>query len=186
MGESPILQVRGLKKSFGNLEVLKGIDFEVAKGEVVCVIGASGSGKSTLLRCLNLLEASNGGEIIFAGKPIHDLVLPRGRSAEKARNAVRSEIGMVFQQFNLWPHKTVINNIVEAPIMVRGIPRQAAEEQAMELLRKVGLLEKANERPSTTFGRATATRGNRTRARDEPAGHAFRRGDLRARPGTDR
>jgi polar amino acid transport system ATP-binding protein len=152
MGQAPILEVRRLTKSFGPLEVLRGIDFEVAKGEVICVIGASGSGKSTLLRCLNLLEESNGGEIIFAGKPIHGLMSPRGWAAERARSAVRSEIGMVFQQFNLWPHKSVINNIVEAPILVRGTPRPEAEEKALELLRKVGLLEKANERPSRLSG----------------------------------
>jgi ABC-type polar amino acid transport system ATPase subunit len=152
MGEAPILEVRGLKKSFGPLDVLRGIDFEVTKGEVICVIGASGSGKSTLLRCLNLLEESNGGEIIFAGKPIEGLVSPRGWAAERARSAVRSEIGMVFQQFNLWPHKSVINNIVEAPILVRGTARPEAEAKALELLRKVGLLDKANERPSRLSG----------------------------------
>jgi len=152
MDTRPILQVRGLKKSFGALEVLKSIDMDVSKGEVVCVIGASGSGKSTLLRCLNLLEASNGGEIIFDGKPIQDLVSRSGRAGEKARNAVRSEIGMVFQQFNLWPHKSVLNNITEAPILVRGMSREAAEEKARALLTKVGLIEKINERPSRLSG----------------------------------
>jgi ABC-type polar amino acid transport system ATPase subunit len=152
MADQPILQVRGLRKSFGPLEVLKGIDLDVAKGEVVCVIGASGSGKSTLLRCLNLLESNNGGEITFNGKPVHDLAVRRGFAAEKARNELRAEIGMVFQQFNLWPHKNVLNNIVEAPILVRRMPRAAAEERARELLRKVGLIEKASERPSRLSG----------------------------------
>ena len=147
-----ILQVRGLRKSFGTLEVLKGIDLEVSKGEVVCVIGASGSGKSTLLRCINLLEGSDGGEIRFRGEAIQRLVGERGRAAERARNALRADIGMVFQQFNLWPHKSVLHNVTEAPIVVRGTPRKKAELEATELLRKVGLAEKAHERPSRLSG----------------------------------
>ena len=146
------LEVRGLRKSFGSLEVLKGIDLKIAKGEVVCVIGASGSGKSTLLRCLNLLESRDGGEILFQGNAIHQLVGLRGRAAERARTAVRAEIGMVFQHFNLWPHKSVLHNITEAPIVVRGTSRQQAELAAIELLRKVGLEDKANQRPSRLSG----------------------------------
>jgi polar amino acid transport system ATP-binding protein len=151
-GLPPTLEVRGLRKSFGTLEVLKGIDLKIVKGEVVCVIGASGSGKSTLLRCLNLLESSDAGEILFQGKAIHQLVGQRGRAAERARTAVRADIGMVFQQFNLWPHKNVLHNITEAPIIVRGVSRAQAELDATELLRKVGLSDKAHQRPSRLSG----------------------------------
>ena len=147
-----LLQVRGLRKSFGANEVLRGIDLDVEKGAVVCIIGASGSGKSTLLRCLNLLEASTGGEILFRNKPIQQLVAQRGRSAERSRTAVRSAIGMVFQQFNLWPHLSVLGNLCEAPVIVRKVPRAEAERKGLELLRKVGLVEKAHERPSRLSG----------------------------------
>ena len=147
-----LLQVRGLRKSFGANEVLRGIDLDVEKGAVVCIIGASGSGKSTLLRCLNLLEASTGGEILFRNKPIQQLVSQRGRSAERSRTAVRSAIGMVFQQFNLWPHLSVLENLCEAPIIVRKVPRADAERKGLDLLRKVGLVEKAHERPSRLSG----------------------------------
>ena len=150
--EAFLLQVRGLRKSFGANEVLRGIDLDVEKGAVVCIIGASGSGKSTLLRCLNLLEASTGGEILFRNKPIQHLVSQRGRSAERSRTAVRSAIGMVFQQFNLWPHLSVLENLCEAPIIVRKVPRADAERKGLELLRKVGLVEKAHERPSRLSG----------------------------------
>jgi ABC-type polar amino acid transport system ATPase subunit len=148
----PILSVRGLRKSFGRLEVLRGVDLQIEQGEVVCLIGASGSGKSTLVRCLNLLEPSDRGEILFEGRPIQLLSSMRGRAGERARSAVRADIGMVFQSFNLWPQKTVIGNIIEAPVLVRGTAREVAEQEAIRLLTKVGLAEKARARPSSLSG----------------------------------
>src|ERR1700722_8634322 len=141
---SPILTIRGLCKSFGDAQILRGIDLEIHKGEVVYIIGASGSGKSTLLRCLNLLEDPSGGEIYFRGRPIHQLAQQSGRAADRARNAVRAEIGMVFQHFNLWPHKTVLENITTAPMIIRRQSRSAAEQEARQLLQTVGLLDKCN------------------------------------------
>ena len=152
MSTVPILSVRGLTKRFGETEVLKGIDLEVQTGEVVCIIGPSGSGKSTLLRCLNLLETAEGGEIHFHGERIDQLGHDQGRAAERMQNRVRARIGMVFQQFNLWPWHSVITNVIEAPMLVRGLSRDAAEAEARELLEKVGLSHKASERPSNLSG----------------------------------
>src|SRR5690625_3431095 len=139
-----IIQVQDLHKYFGDLEVLKGIDCEVAEGEVVCVIGPSGSGKSTFLRCLNLLEDVTRGKVTFNGKELTGL--------KKGLNELRTEIGMVFQQFNLFPHKTVIENVMMAPIRVLKQPKSEVEKKAYELLEKVGLKEKANDFPSSLSG----------------------------------
>jgi polar amino acid transport system ATP-binding protein len=148
----PILSVRGLTKRFGETEVLAGIDLDVASGEVICIIGPSGSGKSTLLRCLNLLETPDGGEIRFLGKSVGELASQNGRVSALARNALRAEIGMVFQQFNLWPHRTVLENVILAPMLVRGSSRREAEAQARTLLDKVGLSDKADALPSRLSG----------------------------------
>jgi len=139
-----MIHVKNLKKNFGELEVLKGIDEHIAKGEVVVIIGPSGSGKSTFLRCLNLLEEPTSGEIIFEGNNITD---------KKANiNKLREKMGMVFQQFNLFPHKSVLENITIAPIKVKGEKALSANEKALSLLKMVGLTDKANAYPSSLSG----------------------------------
>ena len=127
----PILSIRGLEKSFGPLKVLKGIDLDVEKGEVVCIIGASGSGKSTLLRCLNLLEEPDCGHIWFDGQDLTDL--------DTNLDALRQKIGMVFQTFNLFNNKNVLDNCTMAPMSVRHVPKAQAEETAIRHLKAVGL-----------------------------------------------
>lgn len=139
-----MIKVEGLKKSFGKKEVLKGIDVEIKKGEVLTVIGPSGSGKSTFLRCLNLLEVANEGNIYLDGSPII------GPNIDEDK--VRSEMGMVFQSFNLFPHKTVIENIMLAPMRIQGIGESEARDRAMVLLERMGLPEKANAFPSSLSG----------------------------------
>jgi glutamine transport system ATP-binding protein len=139
-----MIKVSNLKKSFGSLEVLKGINAHVREREVVVVIGPSGSGKSTFLRCLNLLEDFDEGEIIIDGINI--------KEKQTNINKVREEVGMVFQRFNLFPHMTVLDNITLAPVKVRKWPREKAEAKAMELLKKVGLQEKANVYPDSLSG----------------------------------
>lgn len=139
-----MIKVEKLNKSFGELHVLRDIDLSVGEREVVCLIGASGSGKSTLLRCLNFLEVKDSGTISIGGEVIepatHDL------------NGVRSRVGMVFQHFHLFPHMTVIENIIEAPIHVKKVPRDQAVLEARELLAKVGLSDKENVYPSKLSG----------------------------------
>ena len=140
----PKIIVKGLVKSFGNLEVLKGIDAEIDKGEVICVIGPSGSGKSTFLRCLDLLEEPTDGEIIVDGLSITD---------KKADiNKIRRHIGMVFQQFNLFPHRSVLQNIMLAPVSLKLKTKAEAEQKARELLERVGLSDKADYRPADLSG----------------------------------
>ena len=141
---SAIIRVRGLKKSFGDLSVLKGITVDINKGDVVCVIGPSGSGKSTFLRCLNMLEAPTGGSIIFDGEDLMD--------KNTKLNLHRQKMGMVFQQFNLFPHMTILDNITCAPIMLKKTPKQEAEKKAMELLARVGLTDKADSYPAQLSG----------------------------------
>ncbi|MGI8929668.1 MAG: amino acid ABC transporter ATP-binding protein [Candidatus Limnocylindrales bacterium] len=138
------LRVEGLHKSFGQLEVLRGIDLTVAEHEVVCLIGASGSGKSTLLRCINLLEEVNAGRIWIEGAEI------TGRGVDV--NSIRRRIGIVFQAFNLFPHMNVLQNVTLAPRKVLGLSRTEAETRAMELLTRFGLTEKAHEYPDRLSG----------------------------------
>jgi len=135
--------VKNLYKSFGKLEVLKGIDCHIREKEVVVVIGPSGSGKSTFLRCLNKLEEPTSGEIIVDGIPLN---------SEVNVNAIRREVGMVFQRFNLFPHMTAIQNIVLAPEIVRKTNKTEAQKIGLELLEKVGLSDKANEYPDRLSG----------------------------------
>jgi ABC-type polar amino acid transport system ATPase subunit len=142
------IQVNGLRKSYGSLEILTGIDLNINHGEVVCIIGPSGSGKSTLLRCLNLLESPSGGTISIDS----EVIFPQSSQKDLNLREVRSRVGMVFQQFNLWPHKTVLNNIIEAPVLVRRKDKIQAIEKAKELLRKVGLTEKQDVYPSSLSG----------------------------------
>ena len=136
--------VKELKKSFGNHEVLKGISVNIKKGEVVVVIGPSGSGKSTFLRCLNLLEVPTSGEIIFEGNNITD--------KKTDINKIREKMGMVFQQFNLFPHKTVLDNLTIAQINVKKKSVEDSKKKALELLEKVGLVDKANAYPNSLSG----------------------------------
>ena len=138
------IKVKGLKKSFGSLHVLKGIDAEITTGEVICVIGPSGSGKSTFLRCLNRLEEATEGEILVDGESI------TGKNSDIAK--IRRHIGMVFQQFNLFPHYTVKENIMLAPVELKIKTKEEAEKKAMELLRRVGLADKADAKPKELSG----------------------------------
>ena len=139
-----MIKVKNLKKSFGKNEVLKGIDYNIEKGQVIVVIGPSGSGKSTFLRCLNLLEEPTEGEIIFEGNNITDKKTDINKLIEK--------MGMVFQQFNLFSHKNVIDNVTIAPIKVKGMSKEDAKTKALELLDMVGLKEKAESYPSSLSG----------------------------------
>ena len=152
--DHPMVLVEGVHKRFGGLEVLKGIDLEVARKEVLCVIGPSGSGKSTLLRCVNHLEKIDSGRLWVDGQLVgyrqrgdrlHEL-----RESEVA--AQRREIGMVFQRFNLFPHMTACQNVMEAPCHVKGLPRKEAEQRARDLLGRVGLGEKADAYPAQLSG----------------------------------
>ena len=139
-----MLVVKNLKKNFGENQVLKGIDEHIKQGEVVCVIGPSGSGKSTFLRCLNLLEEPTSGEIYLDGEQIN---------AEKTDiNKVRQKLGMVFQNFNLFPHKTVMENIILAPVNVLGKTAEESEKTGLELLKRVGLEDKKDAYPSSLSG----------------------------------
>ena len=139
-----VIRVRGLKKDFDNLSVLRGIDVDICKGDVVCVIGASGSGKSTFLRCLNLLELPTGGTIEFEGCNLMDKKVDL--------NLHRQKMGMVFQQFNLFPHLTVLNNLTLAPMMLKKISKEDAEATAMDYLGRVGLADRADAYPNQLSG----------------------------------
>lgn len=139
-----MITVKNLKKSFGDNEVLKDITLEVNPQEVVVVIGPSGSGKSTFIRCLNLLESVTGGHVYVTGKDL--------TNKKTDINEIRKNVGMVFQHFNLFPHKTVLENITMAPINVKGVSKQAANEKGMDLLHKVGLADKANVYPDSLSG----------------------------------
>ncbi|TQK63259.1 amino acid ABC transporter ATP-binding protein (PAAT family) [Brevibacillus sp. AG162] len=139
-----MIRVQNLKKSFGKVEVLKDVTLQVGKGEVVVLIGASGSGKSTLIRCINFLEIKDGGEIYIEGKSID----PKKDDLTK----VRQKVGMVFQHFNLFPHKTVLENIMEAPLIAKKADKEETKQEALRLLQKVGLSEKADAYPSSLSG----------------------------------
>ena len=147
-----MVRLAGIHKRFGELEVLKGIDLEVAKGEVVCILGPSGSGKSTLLRCVNLLEPPEDGEIFLEG---HDICKGPGSGTGEQSwelDFVRQRVGMVFQQFNLFPHKTVLDNVALAPRQVLGKPREECETKAKALLERVGLGDKFQQYPERLSG----------------------------------
>ncbi|MGD6853823.1 amino acid ABC transporter ATP-binding protein [Bacillus infantis] len=144
MDEAVMIKVEKLNKSFGDLHVLKDIDMTVKESDVVCLIGASGSGKSTLLRCLNFLEMKDSGSIVIEGEKVeketHDL------------NRIRSKVGMVFQHFYLFPHRTVLENVMEAPVFVKKVPKEQARKEAKELLKKVGLSDKEDVYPAKLSG----------------------------------
>ena len=145
-----VIEVKHLKKQFGDNVVLQDINFEVELGEVVSLIGPSGSGKSTLLRCINMLEDMTDGGIMVCNNEVR-AQLSR-RKGEKMANAIREHVGMVFQQFNLWPHMTVLENIVEAPMRVKKMKRPEAEAIARDLLSRVGLADKADTYPASLSG----------------------------------
>jgi len=139
-----MISVKALRKSFGGMEVLRGIDYEIEKGDVLCIIGPSGSGKSTFLRCLNLLEKPDSGEVWLDGVEL---------TAKKCNiNAQRMKMGMVFQQFNLFPHMTVMDNLCCAPMMLKKVSREEAEAKAMSLLERVGLADRADAFPGQLSG----------------------------------
>ncbi|AGS25325.1 amino acid ABC transporter ATP-binding protein [Rhizobium etli] len=148
-----VLSVRGINKSFGRQHVLRGVDLDVHRGEVVCLIGASGSGKTSLLRCMNLLLEPDEGDVVIEGAPLF-----RRKGTERLKltsaqlNAARSKTGMVFQNFNLFPHRTALQNIIEAPIVVKKMPRIEAEAQGRELLDRMGLPDAGHKYPSQLSG----------------------------------
>lgn len=149
-----MVDARKVRKSFGSNEVLKGIDLQVESGQVLCLLGPSGSGKSTFLRCINHLETINGGRLYVDGELMG--FKERGDATYELKPSAvakqRSEIGMVFQRFNLFPHLTALENVIEAPVGIRGIKRQVAVTKAQELLASVGLGDKANHYPSQLSG----------------------------------
>ena len=146
----PVISLRQLHKSYDSLEVLKGVDLEAREGDVISLIGSSGSGKSTMLRCINMLEISQAGEIEFCGDPVRWTGSGADRSPADRQQVIemRTQLSMVFQQFNLWSHMTVLKNVVEAPITVLGRPRGEVVDEAMGLLAKVGIADKANSFPA--------------------------------------
>lgn len=143
MSKQIMIQITNLQKSFGDLQVLRGVNLNIAEKEVVVIIGPSGSGKSTLLRCINYLEEPTGGSIVIDGIPL---------TGEANINEIRKEVGMVFQRFNLFPHMTVLQNLMLAPMKVRGIAKDEAEKTARTYLKKVGLEDKANSYPEQLSG----------------------------------
>jgi len=151
----PVLRIERLHKTFGATEVLRGIDLSVGRGEVLCVIGPSGSGKSTLLRCINFLEEPTSGLVYVDGEPIGYRVDTAGRRVRESFreiNRLRERIGIVFQAYNLWPHRTALGNVIEALLVVRRQPRATAEAVGLEMLERVGLADKAHEYPARLSG----------------------------------
>ncbi|WP_435657071.1 amino acid ABC transporter ATP-binding protein [Brucella pituitosa] len=146
----PMVEVKGARKAYGALEVLKGIDLSVSRGQIIAIIGPSGSGKSTLLRSINHLETLNGGEAWLDGMQVNQPL--KGQAFEKHINSVRQQMGMVFQHFNLFPHLTVLENITLGPIKLKNMSKPQARELALELLAKVGLANKADVYPSRLSG----------------------------------
>ncbi len=151
---TPVLEIRGLHKSYGDLEVIKGVDITAKTGDVVSLIGSSGSGKSTLLRCCNLLEDSQQGDILFKGEPIVWSGKGRNRCPGNAQQVlrIRTTLSMVFQQFNLWSHMTILQNVMEAPVTVLGRDKAEVEEKARHYLAKVGIGEKCDVYPAQLSG----------------------------------
>jgi len=151
---TPVIEIRNLHKAYGNLEVIKGVDITAPKGSVVSLIGSSGSGKSTILRCANLLEDSQQGDILFKGEPVSwkGTGLNRHPSDPKQVLRIRTNLSMVFQQFNLWAHLTILQNVMEAPVTVLGRPRAEAEAAARKYLDKVGIGDKCDVYPAQLSG----------------------------------
>nr|WP_305848895.1 MULTISPECIES: ATP-binding cassette domain-containing protein [unclassified Ruegeria] len=162
---TPVIEIKNLHKSFGNLEVLKGVDITARRGDVVSLIGSSGSGKSTLLRCCNLLEDSQQGEILFKGEPVRWAGQGQHRRPADAKQVlrIRTNLSMVFQQFNLWAHMTILQNVMEAPVTVLGRDKAEVEDSARKYLEKVGIGDKCDVYPAQLSGgqqqRAAIARG---------------------------
>ncbi len=149
------LEIRNLKKSFGSLEVLRDVSLTAKQGEVICIIGTSGSGKSTFLRCINLLETPDSGEVLVNGELIKMKRNKNGKLNPTDQNQVdriRSKLSMVFQDFNLWSHMTILQNVIEAPIYVQKVEKSEAVKNGLSLLEKVGIVEKADHYPSSLSG----------------------------------
>ncbi|WP_176527112.1 ABC transporter ATP-binding protein [Pelagimonas varians] len=163
--QSPVIEIRNLHKAYGQLEVLKGVDITAHAGDVVSLIGSSGSGKSTLLRCCNLLEDSQQGDILFKGEPVSwkGKALSRQPADAKQVLRIRTNLSMVFQQFNLWAHMTILQNVMEAPVTVLGRDRDEVEATARKHLEKVGIVDKCDAYPAQLSGgqqqRAAIARG---------------------------
>ena len=151
---APVIEIRNLHKAFGSLEVIKGVDITARKGDVVSLIGSSGSGKSTILRCANLLEDSQQGDILFKGEPVkwRGAGLNRHPADGKQVLRIRTNLSMVFQQFNLWAHMTILQNVMEAPVTVLGRDRAEVERAARGYLDKVGIADKAEAWPAQLSG----------------------------------
>lgn len=149
-----VISVRNMAKSYGETEVLKKIDIDIYEGQVVSILGPSGSGKSTFLRCLNNLEEITSGEIIIDGKTLRGISdnEKNKKYNDKAAREIRKNVGMVFQQFNLWPHKTVLENVMECPIHVKKINKSDAKQTAVTLLERVGMLDKSDSYPTQLSG----------------------------------
>ena len=154
MSDTPVIEIRNLHKAYGSLEVLKGVDITARKGDVVSLIGSSGSGKSTLLRCCNLLEDSQQGDILFKGEPVHWKGEGHNRRPADAKQVlrIRTNLSMVFQQFNLWAHMTILQNVMEAPVTVLGRDKAEAEASARRYLDKVGIGDKCDAWPAQLSG----------------------------------
>ncbi len=152
--DSNVISLKGIEKSFGENFVLRGVDLSASRGQVISIIGSSGSGKSTLLRCTNLLEIPQAGEIIIDGETVEFKGEGQNRepSSPDQVRAIRARLGMVFQSFNLWAHRTILQNITEAPVHVLGTDPQSAEDRAHDLLAKVGIGDKGNSFPSELSG----------------------------------
>ena len=152
--DDPVIAIKDLHKAYGSLEVLKGVDITARRGDVVSLIGSSGSGKSTLLRCCNLLEDSQQGEILFKGEPVHWKGSGHDRRPADAKQVlrIRTNLSMVFQQFNLWAHMTILQNVMEAPVTVLGRDRAQVEEAARGYLDKVGIGDKCDAYPAQLSG----------------------------------
>jgi len=149
------LEIRNLKKSFGSLEVLRDVSLTAKQGEVICIIGTSGSGKSTFLRCINLLETPDSGEVLVNGELIKMKRNKNGKLNPTDQNQVdriRSKLSMVFQDFNLWSHMTILQNVIEAPVYVQKVEKSEAVKNGLSLLEKVGIVEKADHYPSSLSG----------------------------------
>ena len=149
-----VIELKNVRKKFADLEVLKGVDLTARKGEVISLIGSSGSGKSTMLRCANLLEVAESGDIIIEGKPVRWQETKHGRRAadHSQVTSIRTNLSMVFQQFNLWSHLTILDNVTEAPVSVLGRERKQVEAEARAWLEKVGIADKADAFPSQLSG----------------------------------
>lgn len=152
--QDPVIEIRGLHKAYGDLEVIKGVDITARRGDVVSLIGSSGSGKSTILRCANLLEDSQQGDILFKGEPVtwKGAGLQRHPGDPKQVLRIRTNLSMVFQQFNLWAHMTILQNVMEAPVTVLGRDKAEVEEAARRYLEKVGIGDKCDVYPAQLSG----------------------------------